>query len=162
MFERRQHHQCDRSQKEPPTTKFTETPMTGVTCVTWPRKGIDDRRHAHSSYGTTVGLLVSTLVGTAKSGMDNEGWADSMECYCFLRNIQDLLSDEKTPCERRFGMPFNGPATPFGAVVEYHPFFCPKPVETPPIRSESLTWNVPRLCVVCGVNLERRHFGRRH
>ena len=44
-----------------------------------------------------------------------------MECSCFLRNIQDLLSDGKTPCERRFGMPFNGPVIPFGAVVEYHP-----------------------------------------
>ena len=35
-------------------------------------------------------------------------------------NIQDLLSDGKTPYERRFGMPFNGPAIPFGAMVEYH------------------------------------------
>ena len=44
-----------------------------------------------------------------------------MECYCSLRNIQDLLSDGKTPYERRFGMPFNGPVIPFGAMVEYHP-----------------------------------------
>ena len=44
-----------------------------------------------------------------------------MECYCHLRNMQDLLSDGKTPYERRFGMPFNGPVTPFGAMVEYHP-----------------------------------------
>ena len=44
-----------------------------------------------------------------------------MECYCYLRNIQDLLSDGKTPNERRFGMPFNGPVIPFGAMVEYHP-----------------------------------------
>ena len=28
-----------------------------------------------------------------QSGLDNEWWPDSMECYCFLRNIQDLLSD---------------------------------------------------------------------
>ena len=54
-------------------------------------------------------------------GLDNEWWADSMECYCFLRNIQDLLSDGKTPYERRFGMPFNAPVIPFGARVEYHP-----------------------------------------
>ena len=26
-----------------------------------------------------------------------------MECYTYLRNIQDLLSDGKTPYERRFG-----------------------------------------------------------
>ena len=44
-----------------------------------------------------------------------------MECYCYLRNIQDLLSDGKTPYERRFGIPFNGPVIPFEAMVEYHP-----------------------------------------
>ena len=27
----------------------------------------------------------------------------------------------KTPCERRFGIPFNGPVIPFGAMVEYQP-----------------------------------------
>ena len=43
-----------------------------------------------------------------------------MECYCYLRNIQDLLSDWKTPYERRFGVPLNGPVIPFGATVEYH------------------------------------------
>ena len=36
-------------------------------------------------------------------------------------NIQDLLSDEKTPHKRRFGAPFKGPVIPFGAMVEYHP-----------------------------------------
>ena len=30
-----------------------------------------------------------------------------MECYCYLRNIQDLLSNGKTPYERRFGMPLS-------------------------------------------------------
>ena len=44
-----------------------------------------------------------------QSGLGDEWRADSMECYCYLRNIQDLLSDGKTPYERRFGMPFNGP-----------------------------------------------------
>ena len=54
-------------------------------------------------------------------GLDNEWWADSLECYCYLRNIQDLLSDGKTPHGRRFGIPFNGPVIPFGSMVEYHP-----------------------------------------
>ena len=44
-----------------------------------------------------------------------------MECYTFLRNIQDLLSDGKTPYERRFGEPFKGPVIPFGSLVEYYP-----------------------------------------
>ena len=29
-----------------------------------------------------------------------------MECYTYLRNVTDLLSDGKTPYERRFGQPF--------------------------------------------------------
>ena len=42
-----------------------------------------------------------------------------MEGYCNLRNVQDLLADGKTPCER-FGEPFKGPIIPFGAMVEIH------------------------------------------
>ena len=38
-----------------------------------------------------------------QSGLDKEWWADSIECYCYLQNIWDLLSDEKTPYERRLG-----------------------------------------------------------
>ena len=49
------------------------------------------------------------------------GWADSMECYTYLRNIQDILSDGKTLHERRFGKPFIGLIIPFGLLVEYHP-----------------------------------------
>ena len=54
-------------------------------------------------------------------GLDEKWWADSMECYCYLRNVQDLLFDGKTPYERRFGMPFDGSVKPFWATVEYHP-----------------------------------------
>ena len=62
-----------------------------------------------------------TSAELTQSGQDNEWWADSVECYCYLRNIQDLLSDGKTPYERRFGLPLNGPVIPFGAIVECHP-----------------------------------------
>ena len=44
-----------------------------------------------------------------------------MECYCYPRNIQDLLSDGKTAYERRFGKPFKGPIIPFGSLIEYYP-----------------------------------------
>ena len=44
-----------------------------------------------------------------------------MECYCYLRNIQDLLSDGKTPYEKGLGKPFKGPIIPFGSLVEYYP-----------------------------------------
>ena len=43
-----------------------------------------------------------------------------MECKTHLRNIQDLLSDGKTPYERRFGEPFKGPIILFGSLVEYY------------------------------------------
>ena len=36
-------------------------------------------------------------------------------------SVTDLLSDGKTPFERRFGQPFKGPIIPFGSLVEYHP-----------------------------------------
>ena len=44
-----------------------------------------------------------------------------MECYTYVRNVTDLLSDGQTPYERRFGQPFKGPIIPFGSLVEYHP-----------------------------------------
>ena len=56
-----------------------------------------------------------------QSGLNESWWADSMECETYFRNIQDLLSDGKTPCGRRFGQPFKGPIIPFGSLVEYHP-----------------------------------------
>ena len=54
-----------------------------------------------------------------QSELDEKWWADSLECGCFFRNIQDLLCDGKASYERRFGVPFN-PVIPFGAMVESH------------------------------------------
>ena len=58
-------------------------------CTSTPHKsetnGIAERAVRGVKEGTSVVLL--------QSGLDNEWWADSMECYCYLRNIQDLLSD---------------------------------------------------------------------
>ena len=56
-----------------------------------------------------------------QSGLNESWWADSLECYTYLRNVADLLSDGKTPYERRFGQPLKGPIIPFGSLVEYHP-----------------------------------------
>ena len=56
-----------------------------------------------------------------QSGLDENWWADSRECDTYLRNIQDLLSDGKTPHERLSGQPFKGPIIPFGSLFEYHP-----------------------------------------
>ena len=75
--------------------------------------GIAERAVRRVKEGTSAVFL--------QSGLDEKWWVDSMECYCYLRNIQDLLSDGKTPYEKRFGIPFNGPVIPFGAMVEFHP-----------------------------------------
>ena len=77
-----------------------------------------------------------------------------MECYTYLRNVTDLLSDGKTPYERRFGQPFHGPIIPFGSLVEYHPATAERPVKNPSIWKENITWIVPRIRSVRGVNLE--------
>ena len=53
-----------------------------------------------------------------QSGLEEKWWADAMECYCYLRNLQDLLSHGQTPYEPRFGEPFQGPISPFGS---YYP-----------------------------------------
>ena len=39
----------------------------------------------------------------------------------YMANVQDLLADGKTPCERRFREPCKGPLILFGAMVEYRP-----------------------------------------
>ena len=75
--------------------------------------GIAERAVRRVKEGTSAVLL--------QSGLNESWWADSMECYTYLRNVTDLLSDGKTPCERRFGKPFEGPVIPFGSLVEYHP-----------------------------------------
>ena len=51
--------------------------------------GIAEREVRRIKQGTSAVLL--------QSGLDEKWWADSMEWYCYLRNIQDLLSDGKTP-----------------------------------------------------------------
>ena len=85
-------------------------------CTSTPHRsetnGIAERAVRRVKEGTSAVLL--------QSGLGNEWWADSMACCCYLRNIQDLLSGGKSPYERQFEMPFNGPVIPFGAMVEYH------------------------------------------
>ena len=60
-----------------------------------------------------------------QSGLDEEWWTDSMECYCHLRNIQDLLSDGTTLYERRFGGPFKRTNDSMWFDNRISPFFLP-------------------------------------
>ena len=78
-------------------------------CTSTPHRsetnGIAERAVRRVKEGTSAVLL--------QSGLDENWWADSMECNTYLRNIQDLLSDWNTPYERRFGDPFKGPIIKF-------------------------------------------------
>ena len=73
-------------------------------CTSTPHRsetnGIAERAVRRVKEGTSAVLL--------QSGLNESWWADSMECYTYLRNVTDLLSDGKTPYERRFGKPFEG------------------------------------------------------
>ena len=86
-------------------------------CTSTPHRsetnGIVERAVRIVKEGTSAVLL--------QSGLDESWWADFMECYTYLRNVTDLLSDGKTPYERPFGQPFEGPIIPIGSLVEYHP-----------------------------------------
>ena len=50
--------------------------------------GIAERAVRRVKEGTSAVLL--------QSGLNESWWADSMECYTYLRNVTDLLSDGKT------------------------------------------------------------------
>ena len=71
-------------------------------CTSTPHRsetnGIAERAVRRVKEGTSAVLL--------QSGLNESWWADSMECYTYLRNVTDLFSDGKTPYERRFGQPF--------------------------------------------------------
>ena len=71
-------------------------------CTSTPHRsetnGIAERAVRRVKEGTSAVLL--------QSGLNESWWADSMECYTYLRNVTDPLSDGKTPYERRFGQPF--------------------------------------------------------
>ena len=93
--------------EDPSWNNCTSTPHRSET------KGIAERAVRRVKEGTSAVLL--------QSGLNESCCPDSMECYTYLRNVTDLLSDGKTPYERRFGQPFQGPIFPFGSLVEYHP-----------------------------------------
>ena len=68
-------------------------------CTSTPHRsetnGIAERAARRVKEGTSAVLLQSSL--------NESWWADSMECYTYLRNVTDLLSDGKTPMKDVLG-----------------------------------------------------------
>ena len=55
-----------------------------------------------------------------QSGLDEKWWADSMECYCYLRKVEHLLVDGENSLWKTLRRIFQR-SVPFGAMVKYHP-----------------------------------------
>ena len=85
--------------------KLTVPLEFGKACddLSWNHRTSTPRRIAE---GAVRRVKEGTSAVLLQSGLDEKWWADSMECFVYLRNIQDLLSDEKTPYERLLGEPF--------------------------------------------------------
>ena len=81
----------------------------------------------------------------------------SMECCCYLRDVQDLLADGKTPYERRFGEPFKGPIIPFWSTGWISSDFTERSSKNSSIWQESITRNLSWFWVSRGWDLERRY-----
>ena len=120
-------------------------------CTSTPHRsetdGIAKRAVRRVKEGTSAVLL--------QSGLNESWWADSMECCTYLRNVTDLLSDGKTPCERHFGKPFEGTCCSICFTCWVSPNNCERSVPNPSIWKESSTWIVPRIRSPRGGNLER-------
>ena len=80
--------------------------------------------HRSETNGTAERAMRRVKEGTPavllQSGLDENWWADSMECYTYLRNIQDLLSDGKLHTKGVLEHHLKGPIIPFGSLAEYY------------------------------------------
>ena len=85
-----------------------------------------------------------------------------MECHCYMRKKQELLSDLKTPYERRFGVPLKDAVIPFGAMVEYHPISAEDLSRLHQLGKKVSPGIILGYALHAAGNLERRFFGRRH
>ena len=117
-------------------------------------KGIPERAVRRIEEGISAVLL--------QSGLDEKWWVDSMECYCYLRNIQDLLSDGRTPYERRFGESLKGPIIAFGSLSEHRTISAKDLSRLHQFGKKVLPGIFLRYVLYAGGNLERRPTGRRH
>jgi DNA (cytosine-5)-methyltransferase 1 len=81
--------------------------------------------HVPQSNGIAENAVKRVKEGTActltQSGFCDAWWNLAMYCFCFLKNVVDILWNNKTAYANRFGQEFRGPIIPFGAEVHYYP-----------------------------------------
>ena len=81
--------------------------------------------HVPQTNGIAENCVRKVKEGTAclllQSGLSINFWDEAMKCFCFTRNVTDILACGCTAYQTRFGIEFNGFRVPFGAFVEYMP-----------------------------------------
>ena len=129
---------------------FTQTIhwSLAIACASTPHRsgtnGIAERAVRSVKEGTSAILL--------QSGLDETRWAGSMECYCFQRNVQDLLYDGQTQNKRRFGEPRSRPIILVGSMVLNFIRFLRKTNQdsTTSFFKEGCAQHFSRLCILRG------------
>ena len=100
-----EHVFSDNSQELISACKELEWPHDTSTPRRSGTNGVIERQVRIVKEGTSVALIQSEL--------DDSWWHKAMACFCFLRAVVDLLSDNKTAYERRWGSSFKGPLIPW-------------------------------------------------
>ena len=97
------------SQIEKPEVIYTDNSLEfGKACEDLSWNHCTSTPHRPETNGIAKRAVRRVKEGTSavlsQSGLDENWWADSMECY--ICETLKILSDGKTPYERRFGEPF--------------------------------------------------------
>ena len=88
------------------------------------------------------------------SGLLECWWAEAIECYCYLRNVQDLQADDQTLYERRFNSPLEGPMIIlFGSRSKILPI-CKRPRSSASVRHKGSSWNIHGIRLEHGEKLD--------
>ena len=77
------------------------------------KQEIAERALRRVKQGTSAVLL--------QSGLNEKWWSDSLKCYYYLQNVQNLLTDGKSQYELRSGESLKGPIVLFDALIGYLP-----------------------------------------
>ena len=75
--------------------------------------GVVERAIRRVKEGTSCTLI--------QSGWYPTFWPEAMACYCFLRNVSDVLHNGHIAYYSRYNSDFQVPLIPFGAQIEYKP-----------------------------------------
>ena len=77
-----------------------------------------------------------------QSGLDERWWSDSMECHCYLRNVQDLLADGKNTVWKTIWRIFQRGNNTFWSNGRISSVFTERSVDNSSIWQESTSWKL--------------------